>query len=127
MARYTDLMELKNDTQRTNVIRERVSKVIENALIKEFGKNFVRYIKNEIFITPNAAKVPKNTIVADVADVNDNGGCLVGACVEVNVKTKKWNTVSTKKLDKNGENVVVYGITLDDYDEALEEDEKVIN
>jgi hypothetical protein len=127
MARYTDLMELKNDTQRTNVIRERVSKVIQNALINEFGQDFVRYIENEIFITPNAAKVPKNTIVADVGDVNDNGGCLVGACVEVNVKTKKWNTVVTKKIDKNGENVVVYGITLNDYDDVLEEDEKVIN
>jgi hypothetical protein len=113
MARYTDLMELKNDTARGNAIRERVAQVVYKAMCDEFGTDFARYIPKDIGITPNASKVPKFTVVADVGDVKDNGGCDVGACVEITVKVKKWNTVETKS--KN----TIYGVTLDDYDIGL--------
>lgn len=113
MARYTDLMELKNDTARGNAIRERVAKVIYSAMVAEFGEDYARYIPKDIGITPNASKVAKHTVVADIGDVKDNGDCDVGACVEITVKVKKWNTVETKSGN------TTYGVTLDDYDIAL--------
>jgi hypothetical protein len=113
MARYEDLMEFKNDTERMNVVRERISKVCYNALMAECGEDFVRFIPEDIGITPNASKVAKNTVVADVGDVLDKDKFPVGVCVEVTVKVKKWNTVTTKS------NKVTYGVSLDDYDESL--------
>ena len=114
MARYTDLMEFKNDTARGNAIRERVAKVIHSDMVAEFGEEFARYIPADIGITPNASKVAKHTVVVDVGDVKDNGGCDVGVCVEITVKVKKWNTVETKSRN------ITYGVTLDDYDMALD-------
>lgn len=113
MARYLDLMEFKNDTERMNAIRERVSKACYYALMAEFDKEFVRFIPEDIGITPNASKVAKNTVVADVGDVLDKDKFPVGVCVEVTVKVKKWNTVTTKS------NKITYGVSLDDYDESL--------
>jgi hypothetical protein len=118
MARYDDLNEFKNEREKMNAIRERVSKVIYERIKPEFGEEFVRYIPKDIGITPNASKVAKYTVVADVGDVKDNGGCDVGVCVEITVKVKKWNTVETKS-DK-----ITYGITLDDYDIELEEEKE---
>jgi hypothetical protein len=115
MARYTDLENFESERKKINVIRERVSKVIYEALKQEFGEDFTRYIEKEIAITPTAQKVTKNTVIADVADVTDNGNCLVGICVEVSTKVKKWNTT----LRENGS--TQYGVTLDDYDTELNE------
>lgn len=115
MVRFTDLMELKNDTQRMSVIRERMSKIVFEKLREEFGEEFTRYIDRDIGITENGSKVPKQTIVVDVGDVEDYDKCLVGACVEITVKVKKWNTV----VRKDGKTQC--GVTLDDYDEALAE------
>ena len=115
MARYTDLMELKNDTVRGSTIRERVAKAIYSAMCAEFGEDFTRFIPVDIGITPNASKVPKFTVVADVGDVKDKGNCEIGACVEISVKVKKWNTVETKSGN------TTYGVTLDDYDISLKE------
>lgn len=116
MARYTDLMELKNDTARQNAIRERVSQVLMRALVEEFGEEFTLYIDHEIGITPNAQKVAKFTCIADVGPVLDEGKFEVGACIEVTVKSKKWWSVK----DKNGR--TRYGVTLADYEEALEKE-----
>lgn len=118
MARFEDLMELKNDTARGNAIRERVAKFLYEVTKKEFGEEFTRYIPKDIGITPNASKVAKFTVVADVGDVKDNGGCDVGACVEITVKVKKWNTVETKSGN------ITYGVTLDDYDVELNEEKE---
>ena len=111
--RYTDLNELKNDTERMNVIRERLSKAIYNAVCAEFGENYCRYVPIEIGITPNASKVSKNTVVVDVGDVKDKDNFDVGVCAEITVKVKKWNDVITKSNKKQ------YGVSLDDYDESL--------
>lgn len=115
MARYTDLKEMKNDTARGNAIRERVAKAIYSAMCEEYGEEYARYIPKDIGITPNASKVAKHTVVVDIGDVTDNGGCEVGACVEITVKVKKWNSVETKSGRTQ------YGITLFDYDEVLDE------
>ena len=117
MARYDDLDTFKNEREKTNAIRERVSKVLYEASKNIFGEEFTRYIPKDIGITDNGSKVAKFTVVADVGDVKDNGGCDVGVCVEISVKVKKWNTVE----NKNGD--IIYGITLYDYDEALKEKE----
>ena len=116
--RYTDLAELKNDTVRMDTIRERVAKAIYAKGCDEFGEEFCRFIAEEIGITPNASKVAKNTVVIDVADVKDKDGFEVGACVEITVKVKKWNDVKTKSGKIN------YGVSLDDYDTALNNKEK---
>ncbi len=115
MARYTDLMELKNDTVRGNTIRERVAKAVYSAMCADFGEEFSRFIPVDIGITPNASKVSKFTVVVDVGDVKDKGDCEVGVCVEISVKVKKWNTVENKSGN------IVYGVTLDDYDISLKE------
>ena len=119
--RFEDLMKLKNDTERMNTIRERLSKCIYKAMCEEFGEEFCRYIDTEIGITPNASKVAKNTVVVDVGEVKDKDNFSVGAVAEITVKTKKWNDVKTK----NGK--TTYGVSLDDYDTGLnkhrEEDE----
>ena len=110
--RYTDLNEFKNDTERMNVIRERTAKTIYKALCEENGEDFCRFIPVEIGITPNASKVAKNTVVVDVGDVSRDGfDC--GVCVEITVKVKKWWDVKAKN------NKTIYGVNLDDYDEAL--------
>ena len=100
MARYDDLDTFKNEREKTNVIRERVSKVLYEASKNTFGEEFTRYIPKDIGITENASKVSKFTVVADVGDLTDNGGCPVGACVEITVKVKKWNTVENKNGGK---------------------------
>ena len=111
MARYTDLMELKNDTQRANAIRDRVTDVIEKALKAEFGDEFAFKLKKDVFITPNAIRIPKMTVVADVADITDKDGFSTGACIEANIKVKKWNTVEKRTGG------ITYAICLDDYKE----------
>lgn len=111
--RYTDLADLKNDTARMNTIRKRISKFIFEQVCKEFGEEYTRYIKKEIGITPNGSNVPKNTVVVDVGDT-ETDGFINGICVEINVKVKKWWNVETKRGTQ-------YGVTLDDYDEQLEE------
>lgn len=115
--RYTDLMELKNDTERMNVMRERLAKVIYNAVCTEYGKEYSRYIPIKIGITENASEVGKNTVVVDVADVKDKDGFEVGAVAEISIKIKKWNDVKTKKG-------ITYGVSLDDYDIALKRHEE---
>lgn len=110
--RYTDLMELKNDTERMNVMRERLAKVVYNAVCAEYGEEYSRYIPVKIGITENASEVGKNTVVVDVADVKDKDGFEVGAVAEISIKIKKWNDVKTKKG-------ITYGVSLDDYDIGL--------
>ncbi len=117
MARYDDLNTFKGEREKTNVIRERVSKALYETSKDIFGEEFTRYIPKDIGITDNGSKVAKFTVVVDVGDVKDNGGCDVGVCAEITVKVKKWNTVE----NKNGD--IIYGITLDDYDEGLKKKE----
>ena len=112
--RYTDLNTFKNDTERMNIIRERVSKAIYKRACKEVGADWCRYIPQEIGITPNASKVAKNTVVIDVGDVTTKDNFELGVCVEITVKVKKWNSVEKTKSGKT-----IYGVTLDDYDIAL--------
>jgi hypothetical protein len=114
MARYEDLMELKNDTERMNVIRERVAKVCYEALKAEFGEDFSLFVDKEIGVTANASKVAKNTVVADVGDVLDKDKFTTGACIEICPKVKKWWDVKTK----NGK--TQYGTCFDDYKTAME-------
>lgn len=118
MARFTDLKDLKNDTQRMVSIRERVSQIIYEQMCKEFGDDFTRYIPKDIGITDNGSKVAKHTVVVDVGDVLDNEKYEVGACVEITVKTKKWNTVERK------DGKIQYGVTLDEYDIVLKKMEE---
>lgn len=117
MARFEDLDTFKNEREKTNVIRERMSKVVYEAVKEYCGEEFTRYIPKDIGITDNGSKVAKFTVVADVGDTKDNGDCNVGVCVEISVKVKKWNTVENKSGG------IIYGITLDDYDEALKKKE----
>lgn len=121
MARYSDLMELKNDTARGNAIRERVGKVIYNALVAEFGEDFTVMLPKAVSVYDG--DIPKNAVCADIGDVTDKDGCTVGAVVEVGVKVKSWNTVVTKRLDISGKPIVRHAVTLDDILIALEDPE----
>lgn len=109
--RFEDLMELKNDTARSNAIRERIAKILYQTMVNEFGDEFVRLTDKKI--TVFESDIPPNTVLADVGDVLDSEKCTVGVVVELGVKVKSWNTVKKK----NGG--IRYAITLDDVDLAM--------
>ena len=115
MARFDDLMTLKNDTARGNAIRERVAKIIHSALVAEFGNEFAVLLDKPISVYDS--DIPKNAVCADVGDVLDKDGCTVGVVVEVGVKVKSFNTVATKS------GKVRHAITLDDVLIALQDPE----
>lgn len=115
MARFDDLMTLKNDTARGNAIRERLAKVIYNALVAEFGKDDTLLLSKKV--TVFESDIPANTICVDVGDVLDNDKATVGAVAEIGIKVKSWNTVATK----SGRNR--YAVTLDDIKIALDDPE----
>lgn len=115
MARYSDLMELKNDTARGNAIRERLAKSIYAAIANEFGKDFSILLPKKI--TVFESDIPKNTVCVDVGDVLDKDGATVGIVAEIGIKVKAWNTVATR----SGRNR--YAVTLDDILIALEDPE----
>lgn len=114
MARFTDLMEMKNDPARGNAIRERLAKIIYDTLVKEFGEDDTLLLSKKI--TVFESDIPANTICVDVGDVLDNDKATVGAVAEISVKVKSWNTVATKRGTR-------YAVTLDDIKIALDEPE----
>lgn len=111
--RYTDLMELANDTTRKAEIRKRVGTVVYNALAAEFGELFARALTADIYVGESASKIPNGTILVDVGDVTNKDKMTVGALVEIGIKVKNWNDTKTAKTDRQA-------ITLDDVDEAIE-------
>lgn len=86
-----NLNECKNDTARSNLIREEINTIIYNALLKEFGADNVAQI-DEDFYTEDGAKFSKNTIVAKVADIANKDGFTVDILVECGTKVRTWNT-----------------------------------
>ena len=113
--RYTDLMELKNDTARGNAIRARLAKVIYDALVAEFGEDDTLLLTKKV--TVFESDIAPNTVCVDVGDVLDNDKATVGAVAEIGIKVKSWNTVATKSGRTR------YAVTLDDIKVALEEPE----
>ena len=111
MARFNDLMELKNDTARGNAIRERLAKIIYDALVKEFGEDDTVLLSKKI--TVFESDISANTICIDVGDVIDNDKATVGAVAEIGIKVKSWNTIATKKGTR-------YAVTLDDIKIAID-------
>ena len=116
MARFDDLMTLKNDTARGNIIRERVAKILYSALAAEFGDDFTVLLDKPISVYDS--DIPKNTVCVDVGDVFDKDDCVVGIMVEVGVKVKSFNTVVTKS------GRVRHAVTLDDVLLVLERPEE---
>ena len=113
MAKFTDLMELKNDTERKKVIRERVSQIVYDALCGQFGDDTVKTNKK---ITVYNSDIPRGTILCDVGDVPDSDNFPIGALVDVSVKVISWNTVATKRGTR-------YAVTMDDILLALTDNE----
>lgn len=114
MAKFSDLVGMKNDTERKKVIRERVSQIVYDTLRAQFGDDTVKINKK---ITVFNSDIPSGTILCDVGDVPDSDGFPVGAVVEVSVKVKSWNTVATKKY-------IRHAITMDDIMLAIDDRDK---
>ena len=95
--RYTDVIDMANDTTRKAVIRERIGRLIADVMTENFNSENVRFLVNDIGVGANGSKIPKGTILADVADVLDKDKYPVGAIVEISVKVKNWNSTSTAK------------------------------
>ena len=110
--RYTDLMELANDTTRKAEIRKRIGTIIFNALVAEFGEDFVRYLPYDIYVNEGGSKIAGGTIIADVGDVLNRDKMTMGALAEINIKSKQWNDTKTANTDRQA-------ITLDDVDVAM--------
>ena len=115
MARFSDLMELKNDTARGNAVRERLANIIYKAIANEFGEDFSILLPKKI--TVFESDIPKNTVCVDVGDVIDKDGATVGIVAEIGVKVKAWNTVATKS------GRIRYAVNFDDILIALEDPE----
>ena len=96
----------KNDTQRANLIREKINEVIYNAFVKEFGVEFVAHIPED-FYTEDGAKFTKNTIVAKVSEVANREGFTVDILVECAPKVRTWNT-SGKRIAVSFDDVLEY-------------------
>lgn len=114
--RYTDLMSMKNDKVRAEIIRERLGKIIYEACVAEFGEDFVRFMSNEVICSTgydSEQKFAKNSVVADVADITDKDGFERGALVNISVKVLSWNDVKTAKTDRTA-------LTFDDILEGVE-------
>lgn len=101
-----DFEGCKNDTQRANLIREKISEIIYKAFIAEFGVEFVAHIPED-FYTEDGAKFTKNTIVAKVADVVNRDGFMVDILVECAPKVRTWNT-SGKRIAVSFDDVLEY-------------------
>jgi hypothetical protein len=114
--RYTDLMAMKNDKVRGEIIRERLAKIIYKACVEECGEDFAKLIVNEV-ICPTGENseqtFPKNSIVADVGDITDKDGFEKGALVNITIKVLNWNDVRTAKTDRTA-------LTFDDILEGIE-------
>ena len=110
--RYTDLMELANDTTRKAEIRKRIGTIIFNALVAEFGEDFVRYLPYDIYVNEGGSKIAGGTIIGDVGDVLNRDKMTMGALAEINIKSKQWNDTKTANTDRQA-------ITLDDVDVAM--------
>lgn len=117
--RYTDLMDMANDTIRKATIRERIGKRITDIMNEDFENENVRFLIHDIGVGANGSKIPKGTILADVGDVLDKDKCPVGAIVEISVKVKNWNSTSTAK------NPDRQAITMVDIDIGIETAEKL--
>jgi hypothetical protein len=111
--RYTDLMELGGDTAKKAEIRKRIGTVVSNALIAEFGEDFVRLLSNDLYVGETASKIPSGSIIADIGDIVDKDKMTKGALVQIEIKVKNWNDTRTAKTDRSA-------ITLDDIDSAIE-------
>ena len=96
----------KNDTQRSNLIREKVNEIIYNALVKEFGVEFVAHIPDD-FYTQDRGKFTKNTVVAKVADITNREGFTVDILVECGTKVRTWNT-SGKRVAVSFDDITEY-------------------
>lgn len=114
MAQYTDLMQMKNDTERKGIVKERVTRCIYNALCTEFGEEFVRYLDNDIYVGENGVKIPRNHVIADVGEVVNKEKFNTGVLVDVNATVKNWNDVHKR------DNTITYALTMDDIDEGIE-------
>lgn len=112
--RYSDLTSLANDTTRKAEIRKRVGACITNALINEFGDDFVRLLENDIYVGDSSSKIPSGSIIADVGDIVDKDKMTKGALIEVNIKVKQWNDTHTAK------NPNKQALILDDIDEGIQ-------
>jgi hypothetical protein len=105
-------MELANDTIRKAEIRKRIGMIIFNALVAEFGEDFVRYLPYDIYVNEGGSKIAGGTIIADVGDVLNRDKMTMGALAEINIKSKQWNDTKTANTDRQA-------ITLDDVDVAM--------
>ena len=115
MAKFGDLVRMKNDTQRKKAIRERIGQLLYNVLREQFGDDTVLLKKK---ITVFNSDIPGGSIICDVGDVPDKDGFPVGAIVEVSIKVKSWNTVATTRGVRHAVTMDDIVLALDDLDES---------
>lgn len=110
-----NLNELKNDTARKNAIREKISEVILNAMIAEFGEENVVAIPKAICVGENGSKIGGGSVAVRVGSVTNKDGFEVDAIAICDHTVKGWNDVCTKS------GRVTLAITMDDILDAMEE------
>lgn len=114
-----ELKNLKNDTQRKNVIREKLAEVIFNAVAEEFGIDETVMIKDKITVVCDAndegSEIAGQTVAVTVGLVDDKNGDEVEAVATISATVKSWNTT------KNKSGRITYAMNMSDIIQAIED------
>ena len=102
---YTEkLKECKNDTARSNLLREELTKVLYKAIADHLGaENTV--LTTEKIATEDGVEFPKNTVIGCVGQTPNKDGRCVDILIETSIKVKAWNT-SGKRTAVNFDDVL---------------------
>ena len=111
--RYTDLMEIKSENERKNIIRKRICELLKTKLSEEFGSEFTRLLLYDIYVNEGGSKIPSNTIIVDVGDIVAKDGFSRGVLCQIEITVKNWNDTLTAKTNRAA-------VTLEDVDGAMQ-------
>lgn len=102
---YTEkLKECKNDTARSNLLREELTKVLYKAIADHLGAENTVLTTDKI-VTEDGVEFPKNTVIGCVGQTPNKDGHSVDILIETSIKVKAWNT-SGKRTAVNFDDVL---------------------
>lgn len=111
-----DFKNCKNDKERSDLIRETISRICYNALIAEFGEDNVRYALHELGVGENGKKMSKGTVIVAI-DQTDKDGFSVQSVTSLCPTVHKWNETTTARK-------ITPAILFSDIEEAIKEADK---
>lgn len=111
-----DFTNFKNDTARGNGARDYLVKIIEKAMIEEFGANNVVVTPCKIYLE-NSVEIPANTVCICLGQTVNKEGSNVDVVATISPTIKSWNTVKGKRTR--------YAVNFYDILDAIERDKEI--